>query len=175
MRPIGVATIVGGVLGLVLAPFMVMVLMFTGAVGLLREIKTRTGHVQPRSLWLVVAGLCLVIVGDAIHTLTWHQNGLTTPTPGTNPIANTAYAVHMMGMNFVIVGTFATGVIGLRKRILVPWLAWLFLMVAPSAVLMSVTLLPTTPSGALALFSVGMIALGYSFAVGKPVLASRAA
>ena len=222
MRLIGLTTIVGGVLGFLLAPFLVMVkyltgwaiipepawigmvkpalgalltfgtpvklwvvygvmytaalvLMFGGVIALVREIKARTGRVQPKSLWIVVVGLCLVIVGDAIHTLTWHQNGLTTPTPGTNPIANTAYAVHMMGMNFVIVGSLATGIIGLRKRILAPWLAWLFLLVTPSAVLMSVTVLPTTPSGALALFSLGMIALGYSFAARKPVLAPHTA
>ncbi len=36
-----------------------------------------------------MAGPFLVIVGDAVHTATWHQNGLTIPTPGTNPVANT--------------------------------------------------------------------------------------
>ena len=39
------------------------------------------------------------------HTWTWHHHGLTTPTPGTNPVANTAYAVHMMGMNVIMVGS----------------------------------------------------------------------
>jgi hypothetical protein len=29
-------------------------------------------------------GLALVLPGDTIHTWTWHWNGLTTPTPGSN-------------------------------------------------------------------------------------------
>jgi len=36
------------------------------------------------------------------------------------------------------------------------------ILIFPSAVLMSVTVLPTTPSGALVLFSLMMIAFGYS-------------
>ena len=58
-----------------------------------------------------------------IHTWTWHQNGLTTPTPGTNPVANTAYAVHMMGMNFVMVGAMTVGVSAWRRRFLAYFLA----------------------------------------------------
>ena len=106
----------------------------------------------------------MVIPGDAIHTWTWHQNGLTTPTPGTNPVANTAYAVHMMGMNFVMVGAMTVGVSALRRRFLAPWLAWSFVLIFPSAVVASITVLPTTPSGALWLFSVMMIACGYFLA-----------
>lgn len=212
----GTAAMIGGVMGVILAPIMVMVkyltgwsvipepvwidmvtpavgallafatpvrlwvvygslystallLMLAGQVALAIQIRTRTGRVQPKGLWLVLFGLLLVILGDAVHTATWHQNGLTVPTPGTNPLANTAYAVHMMGMNFVMLGSLMTGVSALRSKLFAPWLAWLFILVFPSAVLMSLTLLPTTPSGGLWLFSVMMVALGYSLRAGRPL------
>ncbi|MGH9897130.1 MAG: hypothetical protein ACREA0_35080, partial [bacterium] len=117
--------------------------------------------------WVLLAGFCLVIPGDAIHTATWHQHGLMTPTPGTNPVANTAYATHMMGMNLVMVGSMMLGIAALRRKFLAPWLAWLFVLIFPSAVLASVTLLPTTPSGALWLFSLMMVAMGYVMAAQK--------
>jgi hypothetical protein len=90
-----------------------------------------------------------------------------TPTPGTNPVANTAYAVHMMGMNFVMVGSMVVGVSALRRKVLAPWLAWSFVLIFPSAVVASITFLPTTPSGALWLFSVMMIACGYFLSTGN--------
>jgi hypothetical protein len=141
--------------------------MLIGLLGLSGPMRDASGRLHSRGYWIVVAGLCLVIPGDAIHTWTWHQNGLTTPTPGTNPVANTAYAVHMMGMNFVMAGSLTVGVSALRRKFLAPWLAWSFLLVFPSAVVASTTMLPTTPSGALWLFSVMMIASGYFLATGR--------
>lgn len=145
-----------------------LILMFVGLLALYAETRTRRGRVGTAGYWALLVGLCLVIPGDAIHTATWHQNGLTTPTPGTNAVANTAYATHMMGMNILMLGSLMVGISALRKRFLAPWLAWLFVLTLPSAVIASVTLLPTTPSGALWLFSLMMIAVGYSMAVRKP-------
>lgn len=139
-----------------------LLLMSAGLLALAVQARERTGRVQPMGLWILMAGLCLVIAGDAVHTATWHQHGLTGPTPGTNPVANTAYAVHMMGMNLVMLGSLMTGVSALRRRLLAAWLAWLFVLIAPAAVALSLTLLPTTPSGGLWFFSLMMIALGYS-------------
>jgi hypothetical protein len=144
-----------------------LVLMLAGVIGLSGPMRDDRGRVRTKGYWILLAGLCLVIPGDAIHSWTWHQNGLTTPTPGTNPLANTAYAVHMMGMNFVMAGSMIAGVSALRGRFLAPWLAWSLVLVFPSAVAASVTLLPTTPSGALWLFSLVMIACGYFAATGK--------
>jgi hypothetical protein len=120
-----------------------------------------------KGLWLVVTGLALVIPGDAIHSWTWHQNGLQTPTPGTNPVANTAYAVHMMGMNLVMIGSIWSGIVSLRRKLLAPWLAWAFLLVFPGALLASVLLLPTTPSGALCWFSFVIMIAGYFMVTGQ--------
>lgn len=145
-----------------------LLLMLVGLLALVLQIKKVAGRVQPKGLWILMLGLVLVVIGDAIHTATWHQNGLKVPTPGTNPVANTAYAAHMMGMNLVMVGSLATGISALRNRLLSTWLAWFFVLIAPSAVVLSLTLLPTTPSGALAVFSLGMMALGYSLAFGRP-------
>lgn len=145
-----------------------LLLMFAGLLALAMRTKERTGRVQPWGLWVLMAGLFLVIVGDAVHTATWHQNGLTIPTPGTNPVANTGYAVHMMGMNLVIVGALMTGVAALRRRLLATWLAWFFILIPPSIIALSLTLLPTTPSGGLWVFSVLMIALGWSLRSGRP-------
>jgi hypothetical protein len=144
-----------------------LVLMLGGFVGLCRLSRDTQGRLHTKGYWIVVIGLCMVIPGDAIHTWTWHQDGLTTPTPGTNPVANTAYAVHMMGMNFIMAGALTVGVSALRRKFLASWLAWTFVLVFPSAVLASITVLPTTPSGALWLFSVMMIVCGYFLATGK--------
>ena len=144
-----------------------LLLMLAGFVGVFNQSRDDRGRLHTHGYWIVLLGLCMVIPGDAIHTWTWHQHGLTTPTPGTNPLANTAYAVHMMGMNFVIAGALTVGVSALRRRFLAPWLAWTFVLILPAAVLASITVLPTTPSGALWLFSVMMIACGYFIVTGK--------
>jgi hypothetical protein len=142
-------------------------LMLVGLIGLGGWMRDDRGRIHTRGFWIVLAGLCMVVPGDAIHTWTWHRGGLTTPTPGTNPVANTAYAVHMMGMNLVMVGTIVMGVSSLRRKFLARWLAWAFAMVFPAAIVASLTFLPTTPSGALWLFSLIMIACGYSLVRGE--------
>jgi hypothetical protein len=144
-----------------------LLLMLLGVIGLSGQMRDAQGRVQTKGYWILLLGLCMVIPGDAIHTWTWHQHGLTTPTPGTNPVANTAYAVHMMGMNFVMAGSLMIGVSALRRKFLAPWLAWSFVLIFPSAVVASITVLPTTPSGALWLFSIMMIICGYFLATGK--------
>lgn len=140
-----------------------LLLMLVGVVGLAPLLKGRT-LAQKAGYWLLAGGLALVLPGDAIHSWTWHQNGLTTPTPGTNPIANTAYAAHMMGMNFVMVGSLLLGITALRQRTLAPWIGAMFALVFPAALVASLALLPTTPSGALWLFSVLMGVCGYRVA-----------
>jgi hypothetical protein len=210
----GIASIAGGILGVMLAPIMVMVkyltgwsvipepgwidivqpafgsmltfasppvmwvvyggiytiallLMLTGLLPLWKKIKTSRNRTLKIGYWIFITGLCLIIPGDAVHTMTWHQNGLTKPTPGTNPVANTGYAVAMMGMNFILIGSLMFGITAVIKKILAPWLAWSFILITPSAILLSLTLLPTTPSGGLWFFSLIMIILGYNFASGR--------
>lgn len=144
-----------------------LLLMIVGLIGLSGQLRDADGRIHTKGYWILIAGFCMVIPGDAIHTWTWSQNGLTVPTPGTNPLANTAYAFHMMGMNFVMVGSMIVGASALRKKFLARWLAWSFVLVFPSAVVTSVTLLPTTPSGALWLFSGMMTAWGSIAATGR--------
>lgn len=143
-----------------------LLLMLIGLVGLRSHLEGRTWD-QKIGYWLLTGGLLLVLPGDATHSWTWHQNGLTVPTPGTNPLANTAYAVHMMGMNFVMAGSLLLGVTALRRRTLARWTAVALALVFPSAVLASISLLPTTPSGALWLFSLLMIACGWLVGSGR--------
>ena len=204
---VGVAAVVGGLLGVVLAPIMVaikyltgwavipepswialaspmlgpilafgsparlwvvygslytiaLLLMLAGVFALITHMRPRRPGQRPWGPWLLVGGLALVIGGDAVHTATWHQHGLTVPTPGTNPVANTGYGVHMMGMNVLLAGALMTGVSALRNHSLPRWLAWLFVSVAPSAVAVSLTLLPTSPSGGLWMFSATMVGVG---------------
>jgi hypothetical protein len=144
-----------------------LLLMLGGLLGLAHVLPGRS-TVQRAGYWALVAGLGLVLPGDAIHSWTWHQNGLTVPTPGTNPVANTAYAAHMMGMNFMMLGSLLIGSSALRRRTLARWLAWLFTGMFPAALLASLFLLPTSPSGALWLFSVAMAGCGYAAARGHP-------
>jgi hypothetical protein len=125
-----------------------LLLVLAGFVALRASLEGRH-RFQQAGYWLIVGGLTLVVPGDAIHSWTWHQNGLTVPTPGTNPVANTAYAVHMMGMNFVMLGSLILGITALRHRTLARWVAWAFTLVFPGALLASAGVLPTTPSGAL--------------------------
>lgn len=143
-----------------------VLLMLAGLLGLRPYLRGRT-RAQGLAYWLVVGGLALVLPGDAIHTWTWHQNGLTTPTPGTNPVANTAYAVHMMGMNLLMIGSMLLGIAALRRGTLARWVAYAFILVLPAALLASLALLPTTPSGALWLFSVLMAWCGFLLGRGR--------
>ena len=142
-----------------------LLLMLGGLLALAPHLKGRS-LLQRTGYWMLAGGLALVLPGDAIHSWTWHQNGLTIPTPGSNPLANTAYAAHMMGMNFVMLGSLIMGVTALRRRALARWLALLFALVFPAALLASLALLPTTPSGALWLFSALMGLCGYLVARG---------
>lgn len=214
LRYVGYLAAAGGVLGLILAPIMVIIkfmtgwaivaepawvgparqalgglvqfaeppelwtvygsgytaallLMFAGLIALRGQLGAPKGGIQTKGYWILLAGLCLVIPGDAIHTWTWHQNGLAMPTPRSNPLANTAYSVHMAGMNLVMVGSVMLGVSALRRKALVPWLAWSFVLVSPFAVLASITVLPTTPSGALWWLSAVMVVCGYFLATGR--------
>jgi hypothetical protein len=150
-----------------------LLLMLGGLLALRSRFQGGT-RFQQAGYWLLIAGLGLVLPGDAIHSWTWHQNGLTTPTPGTNPVANTAYAVHMMGMNFIMAGSLLLGGTALRRRSLARWVAWLFALVLPGAVVASVTLLPTTPSGALWVFGTLMACTGYTVARGHSTTLSAA-
>lgn len=143
-----------------------LLLMLAGILAIGPELKG-TSALQRTGYWLLLGGLALVVPGDAIHSWTWHQHGLTIPTPGTNPVANTAYAAHMMGMNLVMVGSLLLGTTAIRRRSLAPWLAWSIALVLPSAILASITLLPTTPSGALWLFSLLMVICGHLVATGR--------
>jgi hypothetical protein len=145
---------------------MALLLMIAGLFVLAPYLQGRP-PAQRIGYWLVLGGLALVLPGDAIHTWTWHQDGLTIPTPGSNPVANTAYAAHMMGMNLVMVGTMALGITALRRHTLARWVAWLFVLVFPAALLASLGLLPTTPSGALWLFSLLVGSCGYLLARGR--------
>lgn len=137
-----------------------LLLMLAGLLTLTTRMRPRWPGRRPWGPWLLAGGLIVVIAGDAVHTATWHQHGLTIPTPGTNPVANSGYAAHMMGMNVLLVGSLMTGLTALRHGLLPRGLAWLFVLVAPSAVIVSLTLLPTSPSGGLWLFSVTMIVVG---------------
>jgi hypothetical protein len=150
--------------------YSVALLLMLGGLVALAPILQGRARLQRSGYWLVVFGLALVLPGDAIHTWTWHQNGLTIPTPGSNRIANTAYATHMMGMNFVMVGSSLVGATALRRRSLARWVALMFSLVCPAALLAAVTLLPTTPSGALWLFGVLMACCGFVVARGGSLL-----
>lgn len=140
-----------------------LTLMIIGLVAFGRAIFGNMNKVQKFGYYTLMIGIFLVLVGDGVHTTTWHQNGLTVPTPGTNPVANTGYATGMMGMNFILIGSLVFGISALRKKLVQPWLAWLFILITPSAPLITLTILPTTPSGGLLLFSIMMVLLGYSF------------
>ena len=212
-RMLGIAAMLGGLLGIALAPIMVavkyltgwavvpqpfwvapassllgpvlgigspvhmwvvygglytvaLVLMLGGLIALAMHLGPRRDGHRPWGLWLLIGGLAAVVAGDAVHTATWHQHGLTVPTPGSNPVANTGYAVHMMGMNVLLVGSVMMGLSALRRRLLPRSVAWLFILAAPGAVAMSLTLLPTSPSGGLWVFSAAMVVLGASLGRG---------
>ena len=115
---------------------------------------SRLGHV------LLVVGLLLVLGGDLVHSWTWARSGITTPTPGTDPLPNTAYAVHMMGMNLVMVGTMLLGIRLLRVGRGARALGWAHCAVFPAAAIISSTVVPTTPSGGLGWFAVVGVMLG---------------
>ncbi len=143
-----------------------LLLMLGGLLALAPHLKGKS-RVQQTGYWMLAGGLAVVLPGDAIHSWTWHRSGLTIPTPGSDPLANTAYAAHMMGMNFVMLGSVLMGIAALRRRALARWVALLFVLVFPAALLASLEFLPTTPSGALWLFSALMGFCGYLIARGQ--------
>lgn len=61
-----------------------LLLMLVGLLALAPVLVGRT-VAQRAGYWLLAGGLALVLPGDAIHSWTWHQNGLTIPTPGHQP------------------------------------------------------------------------------------------
>ena len=142
-------------------------LMGVGLVAMSGTLRAAQGQLQSLGYWILFVGLCLVIPGDAIHSWTWYRSGISTPTPGSDPLPNTAYAIHMMGMNFVMLGSMTLGFGALRSRQLARWLAVSFVLIFPSALVASMFLLPTTPSGALWLFSLLMSVCGFQLATGR--------
>ena len=57
--------------------------------------------------------------------------------------------------------------LGVTTIVNLPWLGWSLVLIFPSAVLASTTVLPTTPSGALWLFSAVMLVCGSFVATGR--------
>jgi len=102
-------------------------------------------------------GLAMTLGGDAVHSALWHRTGITIPTPGSDPLPNRAYAIHMMGMNLLMIGSLALGIVRLRRGATPRWLSWGLIAVLPSGILASLTWLPTTPSGALWWFHLLMV------------------
>jgi hypothetical protein len=150
-----------------------LLVMLLGLLAFAPHLSGRT-RAQRVGYWILIAGLALVLPGDAIHSWTWHQRGITVPTPGSHPVANTAYAVHMMGMNFVMLGSAVLGTTALRQRTLERWLASSLSLVFPGALMASLFLLPTTPSGALWLLSIAAGLCGYAIARGRSIQPSSA-
>lgn len=138
-----------------------LLLMISGFWLLWKPVSQLKSRWMKAGFWILLAGLLQVLTGDFVHSITWHQNGITTPTPGSNLVANTGYAVGMMGMNFILIGSLIFGITGLRGSYLPKWLAWSFIFITPSAPLLSTTLLPTTPSGGLLVFGLISTYMGY--------------
>lgn len=70
----------------------------------------------------------------------------------------------------VMAGTMLLGLTALRRGTLDRWVSPLFILVFPAAVLASVSILPTTPSGAPWLFGVLMAAAGHRVVRGRTLL-----
>jgi hypothetical protein len=142
-----------------------LLLMLAGLAALCVRTMARGDRPTMIALSVVLLGLCLVIPGDALHTATWHLGGATLPRPGLNQVASTGFAMALIGEQFVLAGSFAVGIVALFRKSLDWRLAWLFVAVAPSAVLLTMTTFPTLPSGAFWVFSIAMIVAGRSLRV----------
>ena len=145
-----------------------LLLMLAGIVALALQIRARTGRVRPLGLWVLIAGLCLVIPGDAVHTATWHAER-----PHGSDARNESRRQHGLrdphdGDELRSRGRGDDRHLGAAEGDAPACLAWLLLLVTPFAVGLSLTILPTTPGGALWMFSFLMIAVGCSLVFGRP-------
>ncbi len=141
-----------------------MALMFAGVLALRVQARDERDRVRSRALDVLVVAVLLVLLGDAVHTATWHWGGATLPRPGLNPVATAGYSLLSLGMNLLIGATLVLGVAGLRRKFLQTWLGVMLVAVGPLGIFLTVTLFPTTPSGGLLVFSVMMMATGITMA-----------
>lgn len=146
-------TAFGSVYAVALAVLLAGLVRWRGSLG------GETGTAGRLAHGVAVLGLAMTVMGDAVHSWLWYRTGIAIPTPGSDPLPNRAYAVHMMGMNLFMLGTLALGIVRLRARSAPQWLSWGLVAILPAAVLASVTWLPTTPSGALWWFHLLMMLL----------------
>lgn len=151
-----------------------LVLMGSGLLGL-RSKSVAASRAWSGSLWVLLAGLSLVLAGDAVHTATWHLGGATIPRANLNPVASAGISIEYLGIPMVFASSFVLGLIALRGAMLPPAVSLLLLAVAPGGVLLTVTQLPAMPSGALAILSVAMIVFGCSLAAGPRHTGERGA
>lgn len=137
-----------------------LLLMLGGVMAL----RSRPGGAPSRgwtaAWWGLFAGLVMVLVGDAVHTGSWHLGGATVPRANLNPIASAGISIEYLGLPLVFVSSFVLGLLSIRGARLPLAASILLLAAAPGGVFLTVTQLPAMPSGSLSIFSVLMIVLG---------------
>jgi hypothetical protein len=139
-----------------------LVLMYAGVWALRARVMPAPSWLAKVSLWVLLGALSLVIVGDAIHTATWHLGGATVPRPRINAAASLGISMSYLGIPLVFVSSFILGGTALRARFLPRTIAILLLAVAPGGMFLTATQIPAMPSGSLSVFAVMMTVWGAS-------------
>lgn len=181
----GLASILGGVLGIVLTPiltylwatnsdvygyfgrvyFFVFIGCLLGLAGLYAQRRASMGSLttsEPDTeKWvfvLMLVGLVLSLVGDILEY--WGGK----PGEGFTTTQMKGFTLEIAGLLVVLFGSVAFGVIYRRAKILPRFMPWLLIAAGPVGLVLSI---PHIPSGTMFLFCCAWVVLGYLLLTGK--------
>lgn len=181
----GLASILGGVLGIVLTPiltylwatnsnvygyfgrvyFFVFIGCLLGLAGLYAQRRASMGSLttsEPDTeKWvfvLMLVGLVLSLVGDILEY--WGAK----PGEGFTTTQMKGFTLEIAGLLVVLFGSVAFGVIYRRAKVLPRFMPWLLIAAGPLGLVLSI---PHIPSGTMFLFCCAWVVLGYLLLTGK--------
>ena len=192
----GLAAMLGGGLGIVLAPILIYLwttyseayLAFgrayfpvylgciAGLLGLNAQRKGSSGHPETEGLAIAMTlvGLAVALVGDLLAY--WGDLLGGEPNAGgfTNAQAG-GFLLEMLGLLILLFGSVTLGVIYLRANVPPRWFAWLLILAGPAGLLLSAL---HVPSGTMLMFCLAWTAMGYALlsqgtAVAQPTATAR--
>jgi hypothetical protein len=189
----GLAAMLGGTLGIVLAPiltyllttssgaylifgkgyFLVYLGCLAGLMGLnaQRMRSPRRPNMERLGLRVTFVGLATSLVGDILAYWGDIFGGELLAEGEFTAVQSGGVIVEVLGLLLLLVGSVILGVTYLRANVLPRLLAWLLILAGPGGVLLSFAL--HFPSGTMLLFCVAWVVLGYTLWSGRSAAAEH--
>ena len=189
----GLAAMLGGTLGIVLAPiltylwttspgaylifgkgyFLVYLGCLVGLMGLnaQRMRSPRRPNMERLGLRVTFVGLAISLVGDFLAYWGDIFGGEVLAEREFTGVQAGGVIVEVLGLLLLLVGSVILGVTYLRANVLPRLLAWLLILAGPGGVLLSFAL--HFPSGTMLLFCVAWVVLGYTLWSGRSAAAEH--